>query len=178
SSYRGTCEDRHSSRVRDRDREVRVRELIPDPLHGRGNPHRHLQRLPPVLYREAETRRHRRPRRALPAEVREDELSLRDRLTEALERATEVERELLDPKTLRDSKRLAALGREHQRLQHIVSLATRLQKFENELADVRELVLVDDQEMASEARAELHRLEETIRQLEAELKPALVPPDP
>jgi peptide chain release factor 1 len=57
-------------------------------------------------------------------------------------------------------------------------LAAQLEKSENELADARELVLVDDPEMAAEAAHEVDRLERTIADLEARLKPALLPHDP
>jgi peptide chain release factor 1 len=57
-------------------------------------------------------------------------------------------------------------------------LAAQLQKTENELADARELVLVDDAEMAEEASREVEQLEGTVRDLEARLKPALLPHDP
>jgi peptide chain release factor 1 len=57
-------------------------------------------------------------------------------------------------------------------------LAARLQKSENELADARELVLVDDPEMATEAAREVERLEAAIAEIEAKLKPALLPHDP
>jgi peptide chain release factor 1 len=57
-------------------------------------------------------------------------------------------------------------------------LAARLQKQENELAQARELVSVDDAELAAEARAEVARLEESTARLEAELRPLLVPQDP
>jgi peptide chain release factor 1 len=57
-------------------------------------------------------------------------------------------------------------------------LAAQLEKSENELADARELVLVDDPEMAAEATHEVERLERTIADLEARLKPALLPHDP
>jgi peptide chain release factor 1 len=57
-------------------------------------------------------------------------------------------------------------------------LAARLDKSENELADARELVLVDDPEMAAEAAREVERLQATIADLEARLKPALLPHDP
>jgi len=60
----------------------------------------------------------------------------------------------------------------------VVDMAARLQKAENELAQVRELVSVDDPEMAAEARAEATRLDEAIAQLEARLLPALIPRDP
>ena len=99
-------------------------------------------------------------------------------MSEALARAGEVERELSDPKTVRDGARLASLGREHQRLSTVVELAARLRKSDDELAEVRELVAVDDPEMAEEARAELKRLEETIERLERELLPLIIPHDP
>jgi peptide chain release factor 1 len=73
---------------------------------------------------------------------------------------------------------LASLGREHQRLTAIVALAKRLEKFDDELAQARELVVVDDAEMAAEARAEVDRVEAAIADAERQLKPLLVPPDP
>ncbi len=60
----------------------------------------------------------------------------------------------------------------------VVEMAARLQKSEDELAQVRELVSVDDPEMADEARAELARLETTIAELETKITPLLLPRDP
>jgi peptide chain release factor 1 len=57
-------------------------------------------------------------------------------------------------------------------------MAAQLQKAENELAEVRELVSIDDPEMAAEARAEQTRLVAGIGDLEARLLPALIPRDP
>jgi peptide chain release factor 1 len=57
-------------------------------------------------------------------------------------------------------------------------LAAQLEKSENELADARELVLIDDPEMAAEAAREVERLEARIAELEKQLKPALLPHDP
>jgi len=57
-------------------------------------------------------------------------------------------------------------------------MAALLEKYENELAEVRELVLVDDPEMAAEARAEQARLTASIAELEEKIKPALIPHDP
>ena len=57
-------------------------------------------------------------------------------------------------------------------------MAGRLHKYENELAQVRELVLIDDPELADEARAEESRLEPCISKLEEELKPLVIPRDP
>jgi peptide chain release factor 1 len=89
-----------------------------------------------------------------------------------------VERDLLDPKTLRDSRLMASLGREHQRLVQVVERGALLRKYDDELAETRELVGVDDPEMAVEARAEEGRLTAGIAKLEEELKPLLLPRDP
>jgi peptide chain release factor 1 len=73
---------------------------------------------------------------------------------------------------------LAELGREHRRLTPVVEMAAKLRRYEDELAQVRELVLVDDIELAAEARAEKERLEQGIAQLEERITPALIPHDP
>lgn len=59
-----------------------------------------------------------------------------------------------------------------------MALASRLEKDENELTQVRELVSVDDPELAAEARREIDRLETSIVQTEERLKPLLIPHDP
>ena len=99
-------------------------------------------------------------------------------MADALARAAEVEHLLADQATTRDASRLAELGREHRRLEQIVELAHQLERCENELADVRELVSVDDPELAAEARHEVDRLEEAVPRLEQALKPLLSPRDP
>ncbi len=73
---------------------------------------------------------------------------------------------------------MAALGREHRHLQPLVQMATKLQRFEQELAETRELADSDDAEMAQEAKAEEARLEQSIEALLAQIKPALIPHDP
>jgi peptide chain release factor 1 len=79
---------------------------------------------------------------------------------------------------VKDARRFAELGREHRRLTPLVELASRLEKQESELTQMRELVIVDDPEFAAEARKEIARLEEAIPALEEEIKPLLIPHDP
>jgi peptide chain release factor 1 len=105
-------------------------------------------------------------------------MSLRARLSDAVARAADVERLLGDPDIAKDSKRLAELGREHRQLETVVELAKRLERAEVELEEVRELASSDDPEMAAEARAEEERLTAEVAQLEIDIKPALLPPDP
>jgi peptide chain release factor 1 len=89
-----------------------------------------------------------------------------------------VERQLLDPETMRDARARRALGRENQRLTEVVEVGTRLIKLDDELPQARELVASDDPEMAAMARSEVARLEEAIAETELALKPLLVPHDP
>jgi len=73
---------------------------------------------------------------------------------------------------------MAALGREHHHLQALVEMGTKLQRLEQELAETRELADSDDPEMATEAKAEATRLEQSISALLDRIKPALLPHDP
>lgn len=102
---------------------------------------------------------------------------LRERLSDALQRAAEVDQLLSDPETVRDASRLASLGREHRRLAEVVSVATRLEKARQELDGVRELMELDE-ELAGEARLEAARLEEELERLEKAMVPLLIPRDP
>lgn len=103
---------------------------------------------------------------------------LRDRMADALRRATEVEQLLADPETTKDTPRLVELGREHHRLAEVVVKANRLNKAELELADAREMANGDDPDFVAEARAEVARLETEVEQLQKALLPLLIPRDP
>jgi peptide chain release factor 1 len=103
---------------------------------------------------------------------------LRDRMADALRRATEVEQLLADPETVKDAPRLAALGREHHRLAEVVQKVNRYTKAEAELADAREMANGDDADFVAEARAEVERLEAECTALEKALLPLLIPRDP
>ena len=85
---------------------------------------------------------------------------------------------MADPRTLRDAKLRASLGREHQRLLQIVSLSQKLERSDKELAEANELLAADDDELAAEARDEVARIEQSIAELEEQAKPLLIPPDP
>ena len=83
-----------------------------------------------------------------------------------------------DPRTLRDSKLRASLGREHQHLLDVVALSQRLARLEKELSEAKELITADDAELAAEARAEVERTTQQIAELEEQAKPLLIPQDP
>ena len=103
---------------------------------------------------------------------------LRDRMADALRRASEVEQLLADPETVKDAPRLAALGREHHRLAEVVVKVNRFAKAETELTDAREMANGDDADFATEAKAEVESLELECTALEKALLPLLIPRDP
>ncbi|MEO5568629.1 MAG: PCRF domain-containing protein, partial [Gemmatimonadaceae bacterium] len=73
-------------------------------------------------------------------------MSLRDRIAAALARFQEIEQSLSESSIVRDTSRMAELGREHSRLAPFAELTGRLYKMDDELAQTRELVSVDDPE--------------------------------
>jgi peptide chain release factor 1 len=100
------------------------------------------------------------------------------RLAAALARTAEVERALADPATVRDPKKLQALGREHARLQRIRATASRLERLADDLDQARQVSRSSDPELVELARSDIERLPPEIARLEAELESLLVPPDP
>jgi len=100
------------------------------------------------------------------------------RLRQALARAEEVARELSDPATARDSKRLTVLGREHARLAPIARLAEKLRRMEDELAQAREMAQDADPELVALARGDVDRLPGEVAALRTELHALLLPRDP
>jgi peptide chain release factor 1 len=100
------------------------------------------------------------------------------RLRQALVRAEEVARELADPATAADTRRLTALGREHARLSPIVRLAQRLERLERDRAQALEISREGDPELAELARADLGRLPDEIDRTRSELHDLLLPRDP
>src|SRR3990172_9294191 len=100
------------------------------------------------------------------------------RLSAALARAAEVERELADPATARQPDKLRALGREHARLDRIRVTANRLAKLTADLSQARALAADPDAALAELAQADIARVEPEIAAAAAELQDLLVPRDP
>ncbi|HEX9580155.1 MAG TPA: peptide chain release factor 1 [Gemmatimonadales bacterium] len=100
------------------------------------------------------------------------------RLSAALARAAEVERQLADPATARQPDKLKTLGREHARLGRIRQTADRLSKLTTDLAQARELAADPDPALAELARADIAWLEPAFAAAEAELHDLLLPRDP
>ncbi len=100
------------------------------------------------------------------------------RLRQALGRAEEVARLLIDPAVTRDPAQLKLLGREHTRLAPVVRVADRLARLQDQLNQAREMAEEADPELVALARPDLAGLPPEIAALEAELHALLMPRDP
>ena len=91
-------------------------------------------------------------------------------------RLEELDRSLMDPTVMGDSKRLREVTTERAHLEPIVHLWHRLEEARQELEEAKELT--QDPEMAEMAQDEIAMLDEEIPELEQKLRVALIPPDP
>src|SRR5882762_2091602 len=93
-------ETRYSSRLSPSNRTLRLRQRLPDSLdnEGRNAARRNLLELPPILHRQAKISRHRRPRRALPKEIRRrrSQIQRRQKVISRMGRSTAAPHPLQD----------------------------------------------------------------------------------
>lgn len=91
----------------------------------------------------------------------------------------DIERQLADPETSGDQKRLAALSKERRMLEPVEEAYLKYSRLTRDLEGARE-VLRDtrDPEMRAMAEEEMHGLEEKLASYEEEVKYLLVPQDP
>ena len=102
-----------------------------------------------------------------------------ERLKSLENRYEELTAEMAKPEVTADYERLQALAKERASLEAVVSLTRRLREVEQGIAEARSLLEESqDGEMEALAREEMERLSERREQLTADLRLALLPPDP
>ncbi len=104
--------------------------------------------------------------------------SLLTRLRSLAERSEEVARELELPETARDTRRLAQLSREYNRLAPVARSLDEYDQLDAELEQTLRLAEDKDPDIASMADDERTRIENRRSELEKELIEALLPVDP
>jgi peptide chain release factor 1 len=100
------------------------------------------------------------------------------RLRQALARAEEVATQLAHPTVAQDPARLKALGREHARLQPLVTAAAQIERLRDEYQQARELAQEADPELVALAQADIDVMGPRITELEATIHELLIPRDP
>jgi peptide chain release factor 1 len=103
---------------------------------------------------------------------------LKEKLAAAEESFLDLERRLAEPATLADPAELRRLGREHARLEGLVSQFRRWRETEADLAAARALLQEADPAEREWVRAEVARIESQRDQVEAALREMLLPRDP
>ncbi|MDP8237481.1 MAG: peptide chain release factor 1 [Candidatus Hatepunaea meridiana] len=91
-------------------------------------------------------------------------------------RLEKIENEMTLPEVLSDARRMAALGREHHRLQKLLDTQDNIERTNNEISDLHEAS--DDPELAELAAEEIPELEKKLAKLDADIITLLVPDDP
>ncbi len=103
---------------------------------------------------------------------------LEQRIEEAEARARALEEQLADPELAGQASRYAELAKDLSRLRPLLEAGARYNRARAELADAREMLGEDDDEMRELARGEIERLEPELEKIIAEIRVLLVPPDP
>jgi peptide chain release factor 1 len=101
-----------------------------------------------------------------------------ERIAEAEARSREIETQLSDPQTAKQSGAIEKLGRRLGSLRPLIEVGGRYKSAVAELADSKRMLEDDDPEMVELARSEIAPLEDAIAKLELELRILLTPKDP
>lgn len=101
-----------------------------------------------------------------------------ERIEQLKARRNELEAQLADPGTSRDSRRLAALSREHHELLETLSRSERLETLERERAELTSEGTVSDNELRQLAAEELERVDRELASLRQDIDERLQPRDP
>jgi peptide chain release factor 1 len=95
-----------------------------------------------------------------------------------IERLEEINRQLVEPRVLGDSREMRRLGRERNRLDRILVAMVAFEKALANVAELEEALEADDAELAEMADAEIPTARDSRDELEQVLKLLLTPRDP
>ncbi len=90
----------------------------------------------------------------------------------------ELEGQLSDPSVLGDQQKYATIAKEHAHVTHLNDLYNEYKKVLEEIADNKEILQDDDEDMREMAREEMVLLNDRLENLHVELRLSLLPPDP
>ncbi len=102
-----------------------------------------------------------------------------DKVKRMVEKFREVEQKLSDPDIVKDVNKYREIMQEHSHLKEIVDCYEKYKEAESQIEDTKHLIAEEkDPEMKEMAKEELKELDETIENLNTELKHLLIPKDP
>src|SRR4051794_13545726 len=103
---------------------------------------------------------------------------MQDKLRALEDRYEALNEEMGRPEVSSDYQRIQTLAKERATLEKVVGLYRALRKNEEDITEAKVLALGNDGDLSELAKEELADLEPEHARLEAELRAALLPPDP
>ena len=101
------------------------------------------------------------------------------KMTQVKERFKQLENEMSNPNIFDDRKRYGDISKEHQRLTALIECYDKLEKSREEIEENQMMLQEEsDPEFSEVIRNDIKKLEESIPDLEKQLKLLIVPPDP
>lgn len=101
------------------------------------------------------------------------------KMAQVKERFKQLESEMSNPNIFDDRKRYGEISREHQRLTALIECYDKLEKSREEIEENQMMLQEEsDPEFSEVIRNDIKKLEESIPDLEKQLKLLIVPPDP
>ena len=101
------------------------------------------------------------------------------KMTQVKERFKQLENEMSNPNIFDDRKRYGEISKEHQRLTALIECYDKLEKSREEIEENQMMLQEEsDPEFYEVIRNDIKKLEESIPDLEKQLKLLIVPPDP
>lgn len=101
------------------------------------------------------------------------------KMTQVKERFKQLENEMSNPNIFDDRKRYGEISKEHQRLTALIECYNKLEKSREEIEENQMMLQEEsDPEFYEVIRNDIKKLEESIPDLEKQLKLLIVPPDP
>ncbi|MDP6339335.1 MAG: peptide chain release factor 1 [Candidatus Marinimicrobia bacterium] len=101
-----------------------------------------------------------------------------NKLKEIIDHFESLEARMANPELINDQNRYTEVAKEHRRLNPIVEKAREFVFTQKQMDDDLEILNGDDDELKDIAQAEIEQLQETLTELEEELKVLLLPHDP
>ena len=103
---------------------------------------------------------------------------MRDKLQAIIEKHSHLAEQMADPEIFGDQEKLTAIAKEHSSLEEIVTVGKEYISVLDQIADDKEMLEGDDEDLKEIAQEELPELEAQQTQLEKKLKQLLLPKDP
>lgn len=103
---------------------------------------------------------------------------MQEKLDQIKQRFDEVNDLIIQPDIIADQKRYVKLNKEYKDLKKVVDARAEYTELTSRLAEAKEMIAADDEEMKEMAKMELEEIEPALEELEDKIRFMLIPKDP